>query len=52
MLASYLNTKLRDFYPDLSALCEEEGLDEAEIVERLKAGGFYYDGDINRIRAC
>ena len=51
MLVSYLNTKLRDLYPSLSVLCEEEELDEEEIVRLLRAAGYEYDEAINRIHA-
>ncbi len=48
ILLSYLNTKLRDDYPSLEALCE--GLDVAldEIETPLAAAGYAYDADQNR----
>ena len=48
ILLSYLNTKLRDEYDDLDALCE--GLDtEREALERtLGELGFAYDPERNR----
>ncbi len=45
MLASFLNTKLRDEYDSLSALCEDLGLDEEELRERLAAAGFVCRGN-------
>ena len=35
MLLSVINTKLRDRYPSLDALCDDLGADRAEIAERL-----------------
>ncbi len=48
ILLSYVNTKLRDEYPDLDALCE--GLDvEREALEKtLGAVGCAYDPERNR----
>ena len=42
MLMSWLNLKLRDFYPDLDALCDDLELDRKEIEEKIKAAGFEY----------
>ena len=49
MLASFLNTKLRDFYPSLDALCEDLDVDRQEIVDRLAAAEDYtYDPEKDR----
>ena len=48
MLASFLNTKLRDFYPSLDALCEDLDVDRQEIVDRLAAEDYTYDPEKNR----
>ena len=48
ILLSYINTKLRDEYESLAALCEELDLDEAALKERLAAVGFVYDAGRNR----
>ena len=48
ILLSYLNTKLRDEYDSLAALCEELDLDEAALREKLAAVGFIYDAARNR----
>ena len=42
MLMSYINTKLRDIYPSLDALCDDMHLDRHELEERLAKGGFEY----------
>ena len=48
ILLSYVNTKLRDEYDSLAALCEELDLDEAALKEKLAAVGFVYDAGRNR----
>ena len=48
ILLSYLNTKLRDEYDSLSALCEDLELDEEEIKAKLAAIGFSYDAERRR----
>ena len=48
ILLSYLNTKLRDEYVSLEALCEDLELDEAELKEKLAAVGFSYNADKRR----
>lgn len=49
MLYSILNMKLRDFYPSLDALCEDMGIDNAELEKRLREAGFFYAPEQNRI---
>ena len=34
ILLSYLNTKLRDFYPTLDALCDDLQIDGGEVSRR------------------
>ena len=48
ILLSYINTRLRDEYGSLAALCEDLELDEDEIRAKLAAVGFSYDADKNR----
>ncbi len=48
MLLSFLNMKLRDFYSDLSALCEDLDVSEAEMKEKLATIGYVYDADRNQ----
>lgn len=50
ILLSWLNTRLRDDYPDLDALCEDFDLSRAELEEKLGAIGFAYDAEQNRFR--
>ena len=48
ILLSYVNTKLRDDYADLDALCEDLELDRAALEEALAAVGFVYRKERNR----
>lgn len=48
MLLSYVNTQLRDFYPDLKSFCRDKDVDEAFLRERLKAVDYEYDEKLNR----
>ena len=50
MLMSVINMKLRDFYPDLDALCEDMNLDNEEVISALKKAGFEYGKDSNRFK--
>lgn len=35
MLLSFLNMKLRDYYKDLDALCEDLDLEKADVIEKM-----------------
>lgn len=48
MLLSYVNLKLRDYYPDLEEMCEDLDFDQAMLVEKLTNAGYVYDRDKNR----
>lgn len=48
MLYSFINMKLRDFYPSLDALCENMNVERDEIVRTLKTVGFEYNPVRNR----
>ena len=48
MLYSFINVKLRDFYPSLDALCEDMNVDKSMIVMKLKSVGFEYSAERNR----
>lgn len=47
MLMSVINLKLRDFYSNLDALCEDMNVDKVELSERLYSAGFEYDEEHN-----
>ena len=44
MLLSYINTQLRDFYPNLEECCRSLSVKEEEVKEKL-AMVDYYDDD-------
>lgn len=48
MLLSWTNMKLRDFYPNLDALCEDLEIDRNELEETLKTAGFSYEESQNK----
>ena len=48
MLYSFINMKLRDFYPSLDALCEDMNVEREVIVRTLKRVGFEYNPERNR----
>lgn len=48
MLLSWTNMKLRDFYPNLDALCEDLEIDRNELEETLKTAGFTYEESQNK----
>ncbi len=48
MLLSVINTKLRDFYSSLSILCEEMGIQETELVNKLSTIDYSYDAESNQ----
>jgi hypothetical protein len=48
MLYSFINMKLRDFYPSLDALCEDMNVEKEVIVRTLKRVGFESNPERNR----
>ena len=48
MLVSFLNLKLRDFYPSLDALCRDMQLDKKEICKKLEKVDYVYDAGRNQ----
>ena len=48
MLLSYINMKLRDFYPTLDALCEDLDIDRKELEEKLSMAGYEYNAELNK----
>lgn len=47
ILLSYINTKLRDGYCSLAALCEDLDLPCESVVSRLGSLGYVYDEKLN-----
>lgn len=48
MLLSFINLKLRDYYPTLHALCDELDVDENTIVDKLATIDYHYDVEKNQ----
>ena len=48
MLLSVVNTKLRDFYPSLDTMCEEMGLNQKELTDKLEMIDYEYDAQKNQ----
>ena len=48
MLLSFINLKLRDFYKDLDALCEELDVSKEEIITKLATIDYHYDEERNQ----
>ena len=48
MLLSYVNTQLRDFYPDFAGFCAEKGIDPEAVTEKLRSIDYEYDSRLNR----
>lgn len=50
MLLSVVNTRLRDEYPSLDALCNDLGADRAALEKTLADAGFEYIPSLNQFR--
>ena len=50
ILFSYVNTKLRDEFDSLDALCDGLDASPAELTEKLSAAGYVYDADANQFK--
>ena len=48
MLMRVITLKLRDFYSNLDALCEDMNVDKVELSEKLSLAGFEYDEEHNQ----
>ena len=48
MLLSVVNLKLRDFYKDLDALCDDMDADRADLCAKLRAAGYEYNPQRNQ----
>ena len=48
MLLSYVNLKLRDFYPSLDDLCDDEDVDKPTVLDKLSTIGYVYNKDRNQ----
>ncbi|MBD7914191.1 DUF4250 domain-containing protein [Clostridium sp. Sa3CUN1] len=50
ILLSIVNMKLRDFYSNLSILCDDLQIDEKMLKEKLNSIGYTYDENINQFK--
>lgn len=48
MLLSWVNMKLRDFYPNLEALCKDLEIEQKELEDALISAGFEYNRELNK----
>ena len=48
MLLSWVNMKLRDFYPSLENMCEDLEIDSEDITKKLGEAGFEYNRELNK----
>lgn len=48
MLLSYINTKLRDDYPNLQLLCDDLELNFDDITSKLSTIDYSYNEKLNR----
>ena len=48
MLLSFINMKLRDYYPSLDALCDDLDIDRSELEQKLNTAGFEYNPKANK----
>ncbi len=48
ILLSVINTKLRDYYSSLDALCEDLNVDKDELIKKLSTIGYFYKPERNQ----
>lgn len=48
MRLSFVNMKLRDFYPNLDELCEDLELDKDKLISSLAGIDYHYDKEKNQ----
>ncbi|WP_283388241.1 DUF4250 domain-containing protein [Barnesiella viscericola] len=48
ILFSFINTKLRDNYVSLDALCDDMHISKADLVAKLGSAGFEYNPSQNK----
>lgn len=48
MLLSYVNLKLRDYYPNLEAMCDDLDVSLTETEAKLNGIGYFYDRQLNQ----
>ena len=48
ILLSWVNMKLRDFYPSLEEMCDDLEICSEDLVKRLSEAGFEYNRNLNK----
>ena len=48
ILLSFINTRLRDRYSSLDALCDDMNVSRSDIEARIGAVGYVYDSTLNK----
>lgn len=48
MLLSVVNTRLRDFYSDLTSFCEAHQITEKDLMDKLAVIDYVYDKESNQ----
>jgi len=48
MLMSFINMKLRDFYPTLDALCDDMDVARQELENKMAEAGLEYNAAANK----
>ncbi|MED9968692.1 MAG: DUF4250 domain-containing protein [Ruminococcus sp.] len=48
ILLSFVNTKLRDNYSSLEAMCDDMQINRRELEEKLGSIDYEYNGELNR----
>lgn len=48
MLLSFINLKLRDYYPSLQECCDSLSIDPGELTQKLLTIGYQYDETRNQ----
>lgn len=48
ILLSFINTNLRDNYPNLDLLCEDLDIEKDNIITKLNSIDYHYDVSLNR----
>lgn len=51
ILYSFINMKLRDYYPSLDALCEDLDIEKSTIISSLQSIGYEYNPESNQFNA-
>lgn len=50
ILLSFINTQLRDFYPDLSSMCKALQISKPDLIYKLYGIDYEYDPAVNQFR--